>query len=330
MRPGQRWRGARRAVLAGSATAACVALTAVPAQLAAASQRQAGPAAAVVHICTAWLHNGQKRTALANKLSSDIQAALHGRAGTYAVRVQDPDLGVGCGLHTGTHFDSASVVKATILAALMRKAEAQHRSLTANEKSLATLMITQSNNTAATKLWNDTGRYRLQRFLDLAGMSQTVLGPGGYWGLTKITAHDESLLLWVLLKPNSILTWTDRRYELGLMAHVIASQRWGVPAGAPAGFTVHVKNGWAPLPAAKDPWFVNSIGCFTSSAMNYSIVVLTHGTTAHPSMAYGVTTIEDVATVVHRDLNSGAAAAVPRSTPRPSWTVPDEPVPPAG
>src|SRR5215470_17303857 len=162
MRPGQRWRGARRAVLAGSATAACVALTAVPAQLAAASQRRAGPAAAVVHICSAWLHGGQKRTALADKLSSDIQTALHGRA--------------------GTHFDSASVVKATILAGLMRKAEAQPRSLTDNEKSLATLMITQSNNTAATKLWNDTGRYRLQRFLDLAGMGQTVLGPGGYWG----------------------------------------------------------------------------------------------------------------------------------------------------
>src|SRR5215471_8467496 len=164
MQVGQRWRGAGRAVLAGSA-AACVAMTAVPAQPAAASQRQAGPAAAVVHICSAWLHGGQTRTALANKLSSDIEAALHGRAGTYAVRVQDPDLGVGCGLHTGTHFDSASVVKATILAALLRKAEAQRRTLTAHEKSLATLMITQSDNTAATKLWNDTGRYRLQRFL---------------------------------------------------------------------------------------------------------------------------------------------------------------------
>ena len=26
-------------------------------------------------------------------------------------------------------------------------------------------------------------------------MDETVLGPGGYWGLTQVTAHDEMLLL---------------------------------------------------------------------------------------------------------------------------------------
>jgi Beta-lactamase enzyme family len=334
-----RWRGAVRAgtaaaartLLAGSAVAACAAMAVVPAPWAAASQRSAGAAAAVPHICHAWVHDGQRRTKLAKRLSRDISVALRGRAGTYAVRVQDPHLGIGCGLNTGRHFDSASAVKATILAALLRKADIQHRSLTAQEKSLARLMITQSDNTAATTLWNDVGRYRLQRFLDLAGMSQTVLGPTGYWGLTQITAHDESLLLWLLLDPNSVLTTANRRYELSLMAHVIASQRFGVPAGAPAGFTVHVKNGWLPVPSAASPWYVNSIGCFTrgDGVKDYSIVVLTHQSAAHPAMAYGVTTIEDVAVVVHRDLNAGTPAAVPRSAPRASWTVPDEPLPPA-
>lgn len=332
-----RWRGAgrtgtaARALLAGSAVAACAVMTAVPAPLAAASPLPAGPAAAVPHICYAWVHDGQRRTKLARQLSRDITDALHGRAGTYAVRVRDPHLGIGCALNAGLHFDSASVVKATILAALLRKAHTQHRSLTAREKSLAWLMITQSDNSAATKLWNDVGRYRLQRFLDLAGMSQTVLGPTGYWGLTQITAHDESLLLWLLLDPNPVLTTADRHYELNLMAHVIASQRFGVPAGAPAGFTVHVKNGWLPVPSATSPWYVNSIGCFTKGdgVKDYSIVVLTHQAAAHPAMAYGVTTIEDVAVVVHRDLNTGTPAAVPRSAPSASWTVPDEPLPPA-
>jgi Beta-lactamase enzyme family len=328
-----RWRGAGRtgkAVLAGSAVAACAAMAAAPAQSAAA-QHQAGAASAVTRICWAWAHDGQKRTKLAGQLSGDIERALRGRAGTYSVRVQDPHLGIGCGLSTGLHFDSASAVKATILAALLSKAKAQHRALTAKEKSLARLMITQSDNDAATDLWNDVGRYRLQRFLDLAGMSQTVLGPTGYWGLTQITAHDESLLLWLLLDPNSVLTTADRSYELTLMADVIPSQRFGVPAGAPAGFTVHVKNGWLPVPTSKSPWYVNSIGCFTrgDGAKDYSIVVLTHQAAAHPSMSYGVTTIEDVAVVVHRDLNAGAQAAVPRSAPNPSWTVPDEPIPPA-
>ena len=236
--------------------------------------------------------------------------------------VLDPFLGLACRLNAGQHFLSASVVKATILAALLRKVQAQHRSLTPHEKSLAWLMITQSDNAAASDLWDDVGRYRLHRFLDLAAMTHTVLGPGGYWGLTLLTAHDETLLLWLLMNPNTVLTKGARRYELHLMARVISSQRWGVPAGAPGGFTVHVKNGWAPLNGPG--WNINSIGCFTHRDEDYSIVVLTAG---NPGMAYGVGTIEDVAVPIHHDLNPGVPAAVPRSTPSPSWTVPDEPVP---
>jgi beta-lactamase family protein len=296
----------------------------VPAQVALAGQRAAGPGTTVAPICHAWPHNGITRTKLAARLSSDIAAAVRGRVDTYSVRVRDPFLGIGCGLHATQHFYSASVIKATILAALLRKAHAQHRSLTAREKYLATLMITRSDNYAATVLWNDVGRTALQRFLDLAKMNQTVLGPDGYWGLSLLTAHDQTLLLWVLLKPNDVLTRSARLYELYLMAHVIASQRWGVPAGAPSGFTVHVKNGWAPL--SPPFWNVNSIGCFTHLDKNYSIVVLTAG---NPTEAYGITTIENVAIRVHHDLNPGLAAVVPRSTPNATWGIPDEPIPPA-
>ena len=41
------------------------------------------------------------------------------------------------------------------------------------------------------------------------------------------------------------------------MSQVIPAQRWGVPAGARPGVTVHVKNGWLPDPRL---WVVNSIG----------------------------------------------------------------------
>lgn len=330
MGAGRHWRGAGNAVLAGAAAVvACAALTAVPAHLAAAGQRQASPDSMADRICHAWFHHGRKRTGLADRLSRDIEGALDGRAGTHAVRVRDPHLGISCGLSTGRPFDAASVVKVTILAALLGKAEAKHRSLTGREKSLSWRMITRSDNTAATRLWNDTGRYRLQRFLDRARMSQTVLGPSGYWGLTKITARDETRLLWLLIRPNSVLTTPDRRYALYLMAHVIAGQRFGVPAGAPADFTVHVKDGWLPVPDATAPWYVNSIGCFTRSRKSYSIVVLTHASRAHPGMAYAVTTIEDVAVLIHHDLNPGQAA-VPASAPGPLPTLPDEPIPPAG
>jgi hypothetical protein len=80
------------------------------------------------------------------------------------------------------------------------------------------------------------------------------------------------------------------------MAAVIPAQRWGVPAGAPANVTVHVKNGWLPFPSL---WVINSIGDFTQRAGAYSIAVLTRD---NPSLAYGVDTIERVASPVNRGL----------------------------
>ena len=235
---------------------------------------------------------------LAARLARDIQVAGRGRFSAVAVRVDDPGKRLGCWLHSARHFDSASVVKVTILGALLRKALDQHRYLTGTEAAWASAMITSSDNDAASALWSDVGRRYLQHFLDLAGMKQTVLGPGGYWGLTRITAHDEARLLLLLSSKNPVLDLASRNYALGLMARVIPAQRWGVPAGAPNRLTVHVKNGWLPLPA--HGWRVHSIGCFTGRRGGYSIVVLTQN---NPSMAYGIATIEAIARVIHRDLN---------------------------
>ena len=214
------------------------------------------------------------------------------------------------------------MVKVTILGALLRKAEDQHRYLTRTEAALATAMITRSDNNAASALWAELGRSHLQHFLNLAQMRQTALGPGGYWGLTQITAHNEVLLLRLLLHPNSVLDATSRTYALNLMARVIPSQRWGVPAGAPTSLTVHVKNGWLPRPA--HGWRIHSIGCFTGRGGGYSVVVLTEN---NASMAYGVATVEAIARVINRDLNPGTTARTPSSAPLPSSGTPDETIP---
>ena len=87
-------------------------------------------------------------------------------------------------------------------------------------------MITRSDNAAASALWAELGHGSLQHFLNLAGMKHTILGPGGLWGLTQITALDEILLLRLLLKPNAVLSPSSRSYALRLMAQVIPSQRW--------------------------------------------------------------------------------------------------------
>jgi beta-lactamase class A len=278
---------------------------------------QATAVAAAPGLCSSSSH-----AALAARISRGIEAARRGRASFVAVEVDDPGAGVVCRLDSGTHFDSASVVKVTILGTLLHDAQDAHRSLTARERALAWAMITRSDNGAASALWDEDGRGRLQRFLDDARMTETVLGPGGAWGLTRITATDETRLLWLLLQSNRVLDTSSRDYALALMADVIGSQRWGVPAGAPRSLVVHVKNGWLPL--APFGWRINSIGGFTGHGQRYSIVVLTQD---NPTMAYGVDTVERIAEAVNRDLNPGAVARVPAAVIPAAQQTPDETLP---
>jgi hypothetical protein len=53
--------------------------------------------------------------AAATALARDIQAARRGRSSTVAVWVDDPSAGINCSLSGSAHFDSASIVKVTIL-----------------------------------------------------------------------------------------------------------------------------------------------------------------------------------------------------------------------
>jgi beta-lactamase class A len=106
--------------------------------------------------------------ALAARIGRDIQASRRGRVSTVAVAVDGLGLGLVCWLNRFSRFDSASVVKVTILAALLRKAEDQHRHLTATEAARARSMITRSDNDAASALWAELGRGYLQHFLDVA------------------------------------------------------------------------------------------------------------------------------------------------------------------
>src|ERR1035441_2746553 len=69
------------------------------------------------------------RPALAARLSRDIRSALPGPLSLVGLRVDDKSQQLSCWLNARTHFDSASVVKATILGALLREAMAQHRHL---------------------------------------------------------------------------------------------------------------------------------------------------------------------------------------------------------
>ncbi|MEU9012937.1 serine hydrolase [Streptomyces sp. NPDC048479] len=255
-----------------------------------------------------------KKAGLADKLSQDITAALKGRKSTTAVLVNDRVSKTSCVLRPDQKFDSASVVKATVLAALLQDVQIQKRGFTQREFTLANDMITKSDNAATSALWKQLGLTKIKRFLTAAGMTQTVPGADGYWGLTQITARDEQKLLATLTVPNTVLTDASRSYELKLMRNVIASQRWGTPAGAPSTVTVQLKNGW--LSRATHGWRVHSIGAFTGNGHDYTITVLTQD---NATMNDGVNTIQAVARAIHLDLNPTAnarTAVTPPAVPR--------------
>ncbi|WP_328379974.1 class A beta-lactamase-related serine hydrolase [Streptomyces sp. NBC_00440] len=245
-----------------------------------------------------------KKPGLAPELSHDIAGALKGRKDASALAVYDRTTKTSCEFKATAHFDSASVVKVTVLGTLLREAEESHRKLTAREVKLTTAMITKSDNDATSALWNQLGVTRVKHFLDLAKMRHTVPGADGTWGLTQITASDELTLMKLLTTKNSVLNQTSRGYALGLMAKVEADQKWGVPAGSPATATTHVKNGW--LSRATGGWRVHSVGFFTGHGHDYGMTVLSSG---NKTMEYGIDTIEGASRVIHRDLNSKVRAA---------------------
>ncbi|MFD9331960.1 serine hydrolase [Streptomyces sp. NPDC060065] len=237
------------------------------------------------------------KAGLAAKLQRDITAALANRTGTIAVGLYDRSTKTNCSLRSSTAYDSASVVKVTVLATLLWDAKKHNRYLTQREADLAKAMITKSDNASTSTLWRQLGLTKIKGFLTAAGMTQTKPGADGYWGLTQITVRDEQKLLALTTAKNSVLSDNARAYILKLMGQVVSSQRWGTPAGAPAGVAVHVKNGW--LSRATHGWRVHSVGTFKGGGHDYTITVLTHG---NSTMQYGINTIQAVAKVIHKDL----------------------------
>ncbi|MBC9725189.1 serine hydrolase [Streptomyces sp. TRM68367] len=234
---------------------------------------------------------------LAAKLTKDITAALANRKGTIAVGLHDRTTNTTCSLRPTTAYDSASVVKVTVLAALLWDAKKQGRYLTDREASLAKAMITKSDNAATSTLWKQLGMTKIKGFLAAAGMTRTTPGANGYWGLTRINVTDEQKLLELITAKNAVLSDNSRAYILKLMGQVVSAQRWGTPYGVPSGVSVAVKNGW--LQRSTHGWRVHSVGAFKGRGHDYMITVLTHG---NSTMNYGIATIQGAAKVIHRDL----------------------------
>ncbi|MFE2420139.1 serine hydrolase [Streptomyces hokutonensis] len=208
-----------------------------------------------------------------------------------SVAVLDVDSGKSA-TYGSAAYDTASIVKVDILAALLLQAQDAGRQLTATEKSYATTMIENSDNDSATALWNIIGT---ADGLDAAnkkfGLTGTEGGDGPLWGLTQTTAADQLTLLQQVFGDDSKLSPASKSYIQGLMGEIEADQQWGVSAAAD-GSKWRLKNGWLAR-STTGLWDVNSIGRVTApDGHEYLIAVLSKGSTTQNK---GITLIEAAA-----------------------------------
>lgn len=189
-------------------------------------------------------------------------------------------------------FDTASIVKVDVLAALLYQAQQDGRTLTAYERSLAAAMIERSDNAAATALFNAVGgKAGLEAFNDVIGLTDTVVGSNGYWGLTQTTAADQLKLLEVVFGADSVLDADSQAYEQGLMSNVIDSQNFGVSAAADDADDAALKVGVLQR-SATGLWDVTSIGEIEAGGHTYLVAVLSD---SNASFEGGVALVDQVA-----------------------------------
>jgi beta-lactamase class A len=234
-------------------------------------------------------------------------AYLAGRAGVASAAVYDVTTRQLWTIGPARPQAEASVVKVDILETLLAR-DGTGGLLSGADSALAQSMIEDSDNAAATDLWDAAGGTGgIRSFNAAAGLEDTTPSPcvqcAGFgwpgWGLSTTTPSDQIALLRQIAQPGGLLTGTQRRYAAALMENVASSQRWGVSGGVAPQATVALKNGWLPLNQAGTDWQINSVGWISGLGRDYLMAVLTTG---NPDEQYGIDTIGWLSAAVWQQL----------------------------
>lgn len=210
---------------------------------------------------------------------------LAGRAGRTAFAVVDSQ-GRLSGVHVHWTFPTASVVKAMLLVAYLRRIDAQgQRYVDGYSNSILYPMIHVSDNNAATTVWSIVGDGRLYRLARRAGM--TDFSVVGSWGSALLSAADQARYFFEM---DSLIPREFRGYARKLLSTIVANQSWAIPAVArPHHYAVFFKNGVEPTALGE---LVHQVARLERPDHSFAMAVMTDG---DPSMGYGIDTIQGVA-----------------------------------
>jgi hypothetical protein len=216
----------------------------------------------------------------------------------FAVTIVDHKAGTTYSYDGDQAFESASVVKVDILATMLLEARREGHPLTEAQQDLAGVMIRQSDNDAASTLWDEIGDAQGLQVANRAfGLTATDPGQDGYWGLTTTTTNDQARLLDEVASPTGPLGPANAL--LDLMGQVESDQSWGVSAAARVGESTILKNGWLSLDDDGGLWAVNSIGRITGDGTDVTIAVMSDG---NPDLDDGIALVEKVALITRTEL----------------------------
>jgi hypothetical protein len=186
---------------------------------------------------------------------------------------------------------SASVLKAMLLVAYLRRASVRHRDLTDHDRSLLSPMIRRSANKPASRIIGIVGSSGIYAVARVAEMRRFVLHLP-IWGHSEITPRDQVRFF---RRIDSYIPRRHRAYGMRLLASVVPSQRWGIPPAKPDGWQIFFKGGWG----SGTGLVTHQVALLEKGDLHVSIAVLTQ---FNPSQAYGERTIWGVARRLLRGL----------------------------
>jgi beta-lactamase class A len=190
-----------------------------------------------------------------------------------------------------TAYRSASIVKAMLLVAYLRRPDVRGRALRAGERALLDPMIRRSDNRAADAVHARVGLPALSALARRVGMRHFL--PHPVWGGSTVTAGDQARLF---LRIDRLVPTRHRAYAMSLLRGIVAGQRWGIAAARPAGWEIAFKGGWGEGVTRQVD---HQAALLTNGRLRVSIAVLSGD---NPSDAYGAATLQGVAARLLRGL----------------------------
>jgi hypothetical protein len=189
---------------------------------------------------------------------------------------------------------SASVVKAMLLVAYLRRPAVRDRELTAGERALLGPMIRRSDNAAASQVCNIVGTRGLERLAARVHMHRFhATRP---WGLSSIDVADQTRFF---LHIDRWVPRRHRRYALRLLGSIAPSQRWGIARVRPRGWALYFKGGWG----SGTGWADHQVALLRRGERRLAVAILI---TSSPSHEYGKETLRGIAARLLRGLRPGS------------------------